>query len=371
MSKLWILLAVSLILAFVIDQRDYQLGQEREKAKDRAVTICLILLLGFFCGLRMWGNDTATYRTMFQQMPLWDDFLVSNKYDFAAGMGFGVVTSLLKTWGFSEQDYLMFYAFGTIIPYVMFVRRYSKSMVFGVFLMFTTGFYVFSLAAVKQCAATALCLCSIPFALENKWLRFFLFVLLGTLFHPYALVYLLVPLLMFKPLTAPTYLYIVGFVSVGFLLDSLLGTVISVTDMMGAEYSLDEFTGEGVNIFRFLVCAVPLLFALVYREPLFRGATKADYLMFNMAMVNALIMFVGLFGTANYFGRLANYFLPAQIIIIPWLLGRVHPRDRIWMAPLCVLGYLGYYFYEYGILRPFDVGYSHMTLWDYVSDLLR
>lgn len=369
MSKLWILLAVSLVLAFVIDHRDYQLGQGREKTKERAVTICLILLLGLFCGLRLWGNDTATYRIMYQQIPLWDKFLVNNKYDFAAGIGFGTVTSLLKTWGFSEQDYLMFYAFATVIPYVLFVRRFCTSMSFGVFLMFVTGFYVFSLAAVKQCAATALCLCAIPFALENKWLRFFLFVLLGALFHPYALVYLLVPLLMFKPLTFPTYTYIVVFVSVGFFLESLLGTVINVTDMMGAEYSLEEFTEEGVNFFRFLVCAVPMLLAMVYGEPMFRNAGKQDYLMFNMAMVNALIMFVGMFGTANYFGRLANYFLPAQVIIIPWQLKRVHPEDRKWMVPLCVVAYLGYFFYENGILRPFDTYYAHISLWDYLSEL--
>jgi hypothetical protein len=88
--------------------------------------------------------------------------------------------------------------------------------------------------------------------------------------------------------------------------------------------------------------------------------------MFNLAMLNALIMFVGLFGTANYFARLANYFLPAQIIVLPWILNRVHPRDRAWLLPACIAGYLGYFYYENAIIRPFDMGYPQMSIWEYL-----
>lgn len=362
------MLAVSLAMAFVIDQRDAQLRYEGIRKKETFVTFLLILVLGFFCGLRLWGNDTATYRQMYQQMPLWSDFLVENKYDFAGGIGFGTVTSLLKTWGFSEQDYLMFYAFATVIPYVLFVRRYSKSMVFGVFLMFTTGFYTFSLAAIKQCMATGLCLMAVNYALDKKWIRYLIFVGLGMMFHPYAMVYFLVPLMMFKPWTPRTFIYIAVFVLVGFYLDTLIGTVLDITDMMGAEYTEEEFLGEGVNIFRVMVCSVPLLLAILYGKKLFRNASQTKYLMFNLAMVNALIMFVGMFGTANYFGRLANYFLPAQIIVLPWILSKAHPRDKAWLIPGCVMGYLGYFIYENAIIRPFDTGYSHMPFWDYISN---
>ena len=370
MTKLWILLAVSLAMAFVIDQRDAQLRHEGIKRKETFVTVLLILVLGFFCGLRAWGNDTVTYRMMYQQMPLWRDFLVKNKYDFAGGMGFGAVTSLLKTWGFSEQDYLMFYAFATIIPYVLFVRRYSRSMVFGVFLMFATGFYTFSLAAIKQCMATGLCLMAVNYALDRKWIRYLLFVGLGMMFHPYALVYLLVPLMMFKPWTPRTFIYIAVFILAGFYLDTLLGTVLDITDMMGADYTEESFTGEGVNLFRVAVSFVPLALAMLYGKKLFRNSSEADDLMFNLAMLNALIMFVGIFGTANYFARLANYFLPAQVIVLPWILGKTHPRDKAWLIPACIAGYLGYFIYENAIIRPFDTGYSHIPFWDYISNFV-
>lgn len=369
MTKLWILLAVALVLAWVIDQRGGKQLSTGEFQREHLFTWILIIILGFFCGLRTWGNDTVTYRQMYEQMPLWDQFVVSNNYDFASGMGFGALTSILKTIGFSVQDYLMFYSFATVIPYVLFIRKYSQSMVFGVFLMFATGFYTFSLAAIKQCMATGLCLWAVSYALEKKWIRYVFFVVCGSLFHPYAIVYFLIPLLMFKPWTSRTFWYIVGFMAAGLYLETLLGTVLDITDLMGANYTAEEFLGEGVNIMRVAVSFVPIVLAALYGKLLFRNSTKTDDLMFNLAMVNALIMFVGLFGTANYFARLANYFLPGQVVTLPWILKKVHPKDRKWLVPACIVGYLGYFIYENAMIRPFDNIYSHMSIWSYLAGL--
>lgn len=263
----------------------------------------------------------------------------------------------------------MFFAFITVIPYVMFVRRYSKNLLFGIFLMFTTGFYTFSLAAMKQCVATALCLTAVSCYLDKKRLLYLFLVVASISLHPYALVYLLVPLLDFKPWSQRTFIYVVAFIGIGFFLDSLLGTVVDITTMMGASYDDTSFVGEGVNIFRVMVCLVPMMLAVFYGNNMFEHTSRAENLMFNMAMLNGLIMFVGLFGTANYFARLANYFLPAQVIILPYLLSRIHPKDRRWMIPLCIVGYLGYFYYENTIIRPFDSTYSHASFWDYIRTL--
>ena len=215
--------------------------------------------------------------------------------------------------------------------------------------------------------ATGLCLVAVGYAVDRKWIRYFLGIAAAMLFHPYALIYLLVPFMMFKPWTSKTFLYMAIFIAAGFYLDTLLGTVLDITDMMGADYTEESFTGEGVNIFRVAVSFVPVVLAALYGKALFRYSTRADDLMFNLAMLNALIMFVGIFGTANYFARLANYFLPAQIIVIPWILGKVHRQDRSWLVPCCIVGYLGYFIYENAIIRPFDNNYSHMSFWKYIA----
>lgn len=369
MSSLWIIFAVALVLAALIDNRDNTFWLNGYQKRDRLLTFALLLMLTLFCGLRTWGNDTPTYRMMFEQMPLWDNYWEETTYTYSGGIGFGALTSIIKTMGFSSQDYLMFYAFLTVTPYVLFVRKYSKTLVFGVFMMFVTGFYTFSFAAIKQSMATGLCLMAVESAIEKKWIRYGIFIFLGCMFHPYALVYLLVPFLFFRPWTIRTFLFMGATVMASIFLESLLGTVLDITDMMGATYDESSFTGEGVNIFRVTVSFAPLIIAAVYGKQIFGRFTRAENLMFNMAMLNALIMFVGLFGTANYFARLANYFLPAQVIILPTLILKLPPKDKRWMIPLCIVGYLGYFYYENNIIRPFATAYDHMSLWEYLSSL--
>lgn len=364
-------MAVTLPLAWVIDQRDLKYKLSGSDRKERLLTWLLILALGLFCGLRTWGNDTITYIEIYQYLtPPLSQLTTSDLPTFSQGLGFALMNSVLKTLGFSTQDYLMFYAFATAIPYVLFIRRYSISSTFGVFLMFATGFYTFSLAAIKQSVAIGICLCALPMALDRKWVRFVLTILLASLFHPYALVYLITPMMLFQPWRGKTVIWIIAFIAAGFLLDSLIGTVVDITTMMGADYSVEEMLGEGVNMFRVAVCFVPLCLAVFFGSELFQKADESTYLMFNLAMVNALIMFVGLFGTANYFARLANYFLPAQAVILPWIIYSAHPQDRRWLLSGCTIGYLGYFYYENAIIRPFDSCYTQMSLITYFTDLI-
>ena len=370
MNTLWRLLAVSLVIAFVIQSRDKQMYVTKSNGRgyDRAFTVMLILYLGIFCGLRTWCNDTVTYIGIYESLtPTINHFAEVNTYTFADGLGFALLNSLMKTVGFSTQDYLMFYSVITTACYVRFVRKNTTHFPLAVFLMFTTGFYTFAFAAIKQCMATAICLLGLEFLFQGKRIRYISFVILASLFHPYALVYFLLLFVDFRPLTWKTYLYICVLIAVGFGLNSMIGTIVDMTTMMGAKYDMTSFAGEGVNIFRVTVCFVPLVLAFLCGKNMFANSTRTENILFNMAMLNALIMFVGLFGTANYFARLANYFLPAQVVVLPWMLKKFVRRDRQILTALCVVGYTGYFMYGNLIQSVFDNGFSKITFWQYLS----
>lgn len=372
MNKLWYLLSVSMILALAVSYHDRTLHQKYPNGnrKDVFFTALLILFLGICCGLRTWYNDTVTYIGIYNNItPTIDVFFHENTQTFAQGIGFAFLNSIIKTIGFSSQDYLMFYALITAYFYVRFVRNYSDNFPLSVFLMFTTGFYTFAFAAIKQCMATAICLAALDALFERKRLKYIILVTLASLFHPYSIVYLLLLLMDFRPLTWKTYLYIAVFTAVGFSLNSLIGTILDVTDMMGATYDASSFVGEGVNIFRVLVCFVPVTMMFLFGRKLFVGSNSQENIMYNMAMLNAMIMFVGLFGTANYFARLANYFLPAQVIILPWVFKKIRNHDRQTITFLCVVCYLGYFIYGNAIQRSFDSEFSKITLWQYITTL--
>lgn len=358
-----------MLLSFAISYRDRRLCQSEDSTRryDRAFTLLLILLLGVFCGLRTWYNDTVTYTQIYNQTPTLDVFLRNNTSTYAQGIGFAYVNSLMKTLGFSTQDYLMSYSMVTVFCYVRFVRKNTDNFPLAVFLMFTTGFYTFTFAAIKQCMATAICLFGMDFLMQKKSVPYVLTVAIASLFHPYAIVYLLLLLMDFRPLTWKTYLYIGVFVVIGFGLNRIIGTIVDVTTVIGADYDMTSFVGEGVNIFRVLVCFVPLVLSFVCGWKLFANSTRIENILFNMAMLNALIMFVGLFGTANYFARLANYFLPAQVVVLPWMLKKIAKQDRQILTVLCVVGYTGYFMYGNLVQSVFDNCFAQITLWRYIS----
>ena len=367
MNKIIIIAVECIAIAFIINLRDKSLSGRNSKSQDRLFTVILIIVLGLYCGLRTWYNDTVTYFQIYEQSPVLSNFIGSQDANFAHGIGFYFINSVMKTLNFSAQDYMMTYSFAMIIMYILFMRRFSCNLMLSLFLYFTNSWFVFSVAAIKQCMATGVCLIALMYAAERKWIKFFIAVAIASTFHPYALIYLLVPFMTFHTWTLKTYLAIGVFVIAGFLLQRMIGTIVDITVMMGADYDENEFIGEGVNIFRVIVCLVPTGLSFIYRNKLFRDSGRTDDIMMNLVMLNGLIMFVGIFGTANYFARLANYFLPMQVIALPWLLKKIGGSEGQMLTIGCVIGYSGFCVYENRILKVFDSGFAQMSLFKYIS----
>ena len=224
---------------------------------------------------------------------------------------------------------------------------------------------------MKQSAAMAISYLAIHFAVKKKWGIFAVLLLLAATFHPYVLILGIVPILTFKPWSKMTYVMLGGFLFAGFALETLLGTIVDITTMIGDNYSEEALIGDGINIFRVLVCNVPLFLTFLYRKQLFRNSTRTAHLMINLAMVNGAIMFVGLFGTAIYFSRLANYLIISQCIALPWILSKL-PSDRQRFYQIAMIfGYCGFFVYANVLSQSFDANFSRITLFDYlISSML-
>lgn len=367
MQELVALMLMAILLAWCADHA--ALGPVKPGRRHRLIicTVIIIVLLAGFAGLRTHCNDTGAYRHGYELITegSWE---LSDK-SIGSNPLFNLVNYRLKMGGVSTQNYLMFWAFLTVGCYIIFVNKYSVNFPLTVFLLFTTGCYTFAFAGIKQAAAVGIAAVTVMFALKKKWLLFAAGIAIATLIHPYSLMYLLVPFMEFRPWTKKTYIMLAAFVAAGFLLRPFIGTVVDITAMLGEEYTASSFTGEGVNIFRVLVCNVPLVLSFMYRKKLFANSTKAENLMMNLTMLNGAIMFVGLFGTANYFGRLANYFLIFQSLSLPWMLKKIGGKDGKLLTVLMVLGYSAYSCYANVIAIPFDQDFSRLTVGEYLAQM--
>lgn len=339
------------------------------RSKDLICCLCMMLSMAIFAGLRTKYNDTTTYLWSYRLLDVDKSLFYGMNWSLGASDGFEIVTRVIKSLGWSSQTYLMVFALFDIGVDVWFVRKYSNSLWLSFFLYIVMGCYVFNMAALMQCTAAALTLLAIDRFLEGKKVWFAIFVLLAITFHTYAFMFILVPFLCFPTWTKKTYWMLGGFFLVGLLLPQLLGMVISLTSAMGESYTLESFSGAGVNIFRFLVVSVPVVLSFLVRDRIQKEATKTDMLMLNLSMLNAEIMFVALFGTANYFARLANYFLIFQAIALPWVLKFFPKATRQILTVGMVICYIAYFYYQYALNQPFDIYFDRVGLLDYLKTL--
>ena len=257
MRDLVTLMLITIALAWCADH--VSIGPAKSNRRQRLIvcTLLVIVLLVGFAGLRTHCNDTGAYRHSYELIT--ESSWETADRSIGANPLFNWVNYQLSMHGVSTQNYLMFWAFLTVACYVIFVHDYSANYPLTVFLLFTTGCYTFAFAGIKQAAAVGIAVIATMFALRKRWLLFLVGILIATLIHPYSLMYLLVPFMEFKPWTKKTYWMLAIFLAAGFLLRPLIGTVVSITTLLGEEYTVSSFTGEGVNIFRVLVCNVPLV----------------------------------------------------------------------------------------------------------------
>lgn len=349
---------------------EYDLSHYCYRRKDRFWFAVMAVAMILFVGLRTGYNDTGTYQHIYNSIP--KDVSLTDGIDWLKvgdNPGFEFTNRVLVRLGFSTQSYLMFYAVVTVSIFLWFLRKYTCDLPFSIFLFVTFAGYTFTLAAIKQCMAMALCLIATDCFIKKRRILFVIFIFIATLYHPYSLMYLIIPFMTFRPWSSKTVVMLGVFAATGVLLESLIGTILDVTDLLGENYDASSFTGEGVNPFRLMAVSVPIILSYITRRQIEYKNDKVQNMMVNLTMLNAEIMFIALFGTANYFARLANYFLTFQALSVPWLFTHFNERSKRLLTGAAVICYVFFFVYSNAIKESFDHHFYSITLREYLESL--
>lgn len=384
MSELFpILISSAFLLFFSNAFSTYNHISERYEKKEWFFYYILAFSVAIFVGLRTKFNDTLTYVETYdvfipQNESLFDDVLSNTGriqwLSLGSNPGFTFIQNVMYHLGFSAQDFLMCFALFSVVVYFWFIRKYSEDFVFSVFLFFTIGIFVSTMAAIKQNFAIAVGLIALDRYLEGKKSKFAILILLASLVHPYILMFLLAPFLMFKPWKRKTYLLILAFAVVGLTLQLFIGRIVEITTLLGEDYTAESFVGEGVNPLRVLVFLVPLAMSFLVRKNIPDGYYDRKMSLFvNLSMLNGMLMFVALFGNAIYFGRLSDYFTVFSIIALPSVLKFMDSRTKNLIRIIAFILYSVFFAFE--LLRgyggsTFNDYFDRVKLFDYIKTLI-
>lgn len=366
MWKLVPVVLISLAAAFFYDR--FSTKKENLSGyvyKEKILWLIPIIAMAVFAGLRTAYNDTATYAFTYENYAVSGLDFSNIDWNFGNNPGYNVVLVLSKNLGLSTNAYFLQYTLVTYFIYIWFIHKYSTDFLMSMFL-FICLIFTFPMAAIKQCVAVAFCLLAVDKAINKKWFWFVFWIFIAETFHAYSFMYLIVPLLFFVPWqNNKTVMWIVIFFLIGILLRPMMDTVLSITDALGEEYTAESFNKDGVNPFRLLVCLVPLVLSFILRKQIndpYNEVNRAEGLCMNLAFLNGEMMFVALFGTANYFARLANYFYIFPVIALPRMFNMVNPKWRTLMKICVVVCYFLFFYYsEYVIYGQFDNRYQGIT----------
>lgn len=336
--------------------------------------VIVIAWMTCFSFLRTDYNDTYTYRAFF-----------ADAQSLAEGFSNGSFTSLfenplsmlyrslIRELTENYHIYFFFPAFLSSFPVVKLCKRYSVNPAFSILIFFSIGTYVTYIAALKQCMAMFFLLLALPYALDKKYIRFYILVFIAMLFHTHAFMFAIVPLLTGKPWGKITWAGLAFVVFALLTYDVTLGALMEYAQSLGAFVNENEvFDGHQINILRVAVYWVPAILALVFRNRLFHDSTRTENLFVNMSIVSAFILTIGLVQGANLYARMAAYFEIASAIALPWTIKKLFTKQSVQLVTIvATILYFGYFCFEFAITKDFGSGYRAISLWQFITSLFR
>ena len=371
MNKLLIMIVICIVLAIISQRKSESLSKNGKEEQENLFFFLLSTYMVIFAGLRTYFNDTYAYIVAFNNASSFPACFQNMNWTLGANPGFSIFISIVKTFTKNYHIYIMLSAAATLYPTIWFIRKYTRNFALSIFFMFMLGYFTFSMAAMKQTMATAIALIAVEQLLRSRKLLFVCLMLLAMTFHPYCLLYFLAPLLLKQiPWRKGTWIVILCSLIAAYSFNFLMGTILEITDIIGDEYDADAFIGEGVNIFRVLVYFTPVVLSYLWRKSLFENSSKTDNLFVNLSIVCAMIMFVGLFGNANMFGRLGKFFDPIVFISLSWVLYKL--KGGLSGMVLAFGAYVAapaFFYYDMYINSSFDQAFISITIGQFFRSL--
>lgn len=362
MTKLLVVFATAMLLSYVSERNTKAIlvsGQRYSVWNDWAY-ILLIAILVLFAGLRTSYNDTYNYISGFRKAPTLELFFSDpeNLNPFKNPL-FHLFQGAIKTLTNDAQWLVFISSLITQICFIRFIKRYSEHFTFSIFIYFTLGTFVFTLAAIKQVLGMAVVTLAFPYLEKKKWIPYYLIVILAMLIHTYAITFAVLPFFGTRPWRKFTFLFVAIMVIVMMNFQEIITEFMEQANDLGktlADYEL--FDDHTINLFRLAVYIVPPAVSLLFQMWILHDGSRMDNILIHMSIISLAFMSMGTQSGANMFARMAMYFELGTICILPKMLDKTFKKQSYYfVSGIAVVCYFGFFLYANVIAGNFDHEY--------------
>ncbi|WP_309121657.1 EpsG family protein [Paenibacillus sp.] len=292
-------------------------------------------------GLRANIGDTYFYmRTFSTRDYTWDNLFMNDDFGFVA------LQILLKTITNDPQILVFVCALVTNVLIVWVLYRYAHMFDVSVYVYVTSGMYLVSMNGMRQFLAASILFAATKYVMEGKWRPYFAFVLLASIFHQSAIIF--IPVYFIVRLRAWTWsTYLLLGITILFVVGYAQFMEVVFDALQNTQYGqYKEFSEGGANLVRVAVHAVPVVLAYLGRKRLRELSPESDIVV-NMSLLGVVIMIIS---TQNWiFARFSIYFGLYSLILISWIVKLFVPQQRKLVYYAIVVCYGLYFFYEHEI----------------------
>ncbi|TYP75666.1 EpsG family protein [Paenibacillus methanolicus] len=253
------------------------------------------------------GADVRTYYQYF--------LLISNlkfpAFEFVnMESGYVFFNSLISFFTINKQLFIVIISAVILTGYFLFLYKNSEDITLSIFLFITLEFYSLSFSMVRQSIAIIIILFSYEFIKKRKPLKFVLCVLLATLFHKTAIIFIV-----FYVVTKIkiSYKYI-SFVLLGSLVVFMLGgsLINYLVHKFYPYYSELVVSGEGVTML-ILLTGILLGMLPLHKELITKNSVNS--MLFHALIVAVVLQIMSI--QFSLFNRMTLYFTIFLTILIP------------------------------------------------------
>ena len=319
---------------------------------------CAVLI--FVSGFRQDVGDTGTYRDLFKRVPANVISFIKHP-TIKEDSGFYAIVAFIKQFISSDsQTILMCMAIVTIG--LIFITYYKNTdmIEMAVFLFITSGCYLVTMNGVRQYLASSILFFCFPMIHKRQWQYYLPIVFLCSRIHGSALIFLILYFVVDQPAwgNVTKWILFVGiFLFVSYpITGPMIANVLGETQYGNYKEALTS-SGQGANMIRVMVMAVPVVLSYLGKEFL-RGKEKYYNIMINFSVINLIAI---LLATKFWiYARFNMYFSVYMVMLLIWCIKYLFDeRNEKLVYLLCMGCYAFYYYYEMHISLGYGPLYHH------------